>query len=88
MDGSIVYANKGLGSGPGGELFDWEQTQVKRLLQFVRNEDGAELAEYAVGTAILVAVAIIVYEILADAVYNKMTDVATEVDAPPPPPGP
>ena len=61
---------------------------MKRLLQFVSNEDGAELAEYAVGTAILVAVAIIVYEILGDAVYNKMTDVATEVDAPPPPPAP
>ena len=71
-----------------GELFSGSETQVKRLLQFVRDEDGAELAEYAVGTAILVAVAIIVYEILADAVYNKMTDVATEVDAPPPPPAP
>lgn len=59
---------------------------MKRLLQFVRSEDGAELAEYAVGTAILVAVAIIVYEILADAVWNKMNSVATEVDAPPPAP--
>lgn len=59
---------------------------MKRLLQFIRNEDGAELAEYAVGTAILVAVAIIVYEILADAVYVKMNNVANEVDAPPPAP--
>lgn len=59
---------------------------MKRLLKFLRDENGAELAEYAVGTAILVAVAIIVYEILADAVYNKMNDVATEVDAPPPAP--
>ena len=59
---------------------------MKRLLQFVRDEDGAELAEYAVGTAILVAVAIIVYEILADAVYVKMNNVANEVDAPPPAP--
>lgn len=61
-------------------------TQVKRLLQFVRDDRGAELAEYAVGTAILVAVALIVYEILGDAVYNKMTDVSGEIDAPPPAP--
>jgi Flp pilus assembly pilin Flp len=59
---------------------------VKRLLQLLRDEDGAELAEYAVGTAILVAVAIIVYEILGDAVYNKMNDVAGEIDTPPPAP--
>lgn len=61
-------------------------TQVKRLLQFLRDDGGAELAEYAVGTAILVAVALIVYEILGDAVYNKMNDVADEIDTPPPSP--
>lgn len=59
---------------------------MKRLLQLLRDEDGAELAEYAVGTAILVAVAIIVYEILGDAVYNKMNAVAGEIDTPPPAP--
>ena len=59
---------------------------MKRLLQLLRDEDGAELAEYAVGTAILVAVAIIVYEILGDAVYNKMNTVAGEIDTPPPAP--
>jgi Flp pilus assembly pilin Flp len=59
---------------------------VKRLLQLIRDEDGAELAEYAVGTAILVAVAIIVYQILGDAVYNKMNAVSGEIDAPPPAP--
>jgi len=61
-------------------------TQVKSILQFLRDDGGAELAEYAVGTAILVAVALIVYEILGDAVYNKMNAVADEVDAPPPAP--
>lgn len=59
---------------------------MKRLLQFLRDDGGAELAEYAVGTAILVAVALIVYEILGDAVYNKMNDVADEIDTPPPSP--
>lgn len=70
----------------GGISFSMGVTQVKRLLQFVRDDRGAELAEYAVGTAILVAVALIVYEILGDAVYNKMTDVSGEIDAPPPAP--
>ena len=56
---------------------------MNRLKQFVKAEDGAELAEYAVGTAILVAIAIIVYAVLGDAVNNKMNAVANEVDAPP-----
>lgn len=59
---------------------------MNRLKHFLEAEDGAELAEYAVGTAILVAIAIIVYAILGDAVNNKMTAVANEIDAPPPAP--
>ena len=46
---------------------------------FLNNEQGAELAEYAVGTAILVAVAIIVYKLLGDAINVKMSAVANEV---------
>ncbi len=49
------------------------------LKEFFNNEQGAELAEYAVGTAILVAVAIIVYKVLGDAVNVKMSSVANEV---------
>jgi Flp pilus assembly pilin Flp len=49
------------------------------LRRFVNDEQGAELAEYAVGTAILVAVAIIVYKVLGDAVNIKMSTVANEV---------
>ena len=49
------------------------------LRSFVKDEQGAELAEYAVGTAILVAVAIIVYKVLGDAVNVKMSNVANEV---------
>jgi Flp pilus assembly pilin Flp len=59
---------------------------VNRLRKFLKAEDGAELAEYAVGTAILVAIAIVVYAVLGDAVNNKMNAVANEVDAPPPAP--
>ena len=50
--------------------------QIKR---FLINEQGAELAEYAVGTAILVAVAIICYKLLGTAVNTKMSSVANEV---------
>lgn len=49
------------------------------LRSFVNDEQGAELAEYAVGTAILVAVAIIVYKLLGDAINVKMSAVANEV---------
>ena len=56
---------------------------MNRLKEFFKDENGAELAEYAVGTAILVAIAIIVYAVLGDAVNNKMNAVANEVDAPP-----
>jgi len=57
---------------------------VNRFKEFLKAEDGAELAEYAVGTAILVAIAIVVYAVLGDAINNKMNAVANEVDAPPP----
>jgi Flp pilus assembly pilin Flp len=53
---------------------------VKTVLRFLNDEHGAELAEYAVGTAILVAIALIVYTVLGDAVNNKMNAVANEID--------
>jgi Flp pilus assembly pilin Flp len=53
------------------------------LKDFYRDERGAELAEYAVATAILVAIAIIVYNILGQAVTAKMNEVADEIDPPP-----
>ena len=56
------------------------------IKKFFDDESGAELAEYAVACAILVAIAIIVYNILGEAIQNKMIDVADEIDAPPAPP--
>jgi len=56
-----------------------EDTEVNQLRNFLSDDQGAELAEYAVGTAILVAVAIIVYKVLGDAVNVKMSKVANEV---------
>ena len=51
--------------------------------KFFHDEGGAELAEYAVACAILVAIAIIVYQILGQAIYDKTIEVADEIDTPP-----
>ena len=52
---------------------------VKRINNFLQDEQGAELAEYAVGVAILVAIALVVYRVLGTAVNVKMNTVANEV---------
>lgn len=49
------------------------------LLAFLQNERGAELAEYAVGVALLVAVALIVYEVLGDAIVDENNGTAAQV---------
>jgi Flp pilus assembly pilin Flp len=59
---------------------------MKLIEKFFREDKGAELSEYAVACAILVAIAFIVYQILGDAVVAKMNEVADEID--PPPAGP
>ena len=52
------------------------------IKKFFNDESGAELAEYAVACAILVAVAIIVLQVLGNAIIDRMNTVADEV-APP-----
>ncbi len=61
---------------------------MNRIKNFISDEQGAELAEYAVGVAILVAIAIVVYQVLGDAINTKMEAVAGELEAEPPPPPP
>ncbi|HEX2267942.1 MAG TPA: hypothetical protein VHH35_00310 [Pyrinomonadaceae bacterium] len=56
---------------------------MKSLKNFLLDEHGAELAEYAVGTAIVVVIAIIVYQILGDAINSRMEAVVDELEAPP-----
>ena len=41
------------------------------MLSFLRDEQGAELAEYAVGVAILVAIGLVVYKVLGDSVNDS-----------------
>lgn len=55
------------------------ESVVKQINNFLKDERGAELAEYAVGVAILVAIALVVYRVLGTAVNIKMNTVANEV---------
>ena len=43
------------------------------------DEQGAELAEYAVGVALLVAIGIVVYKVLGDAINDKQSGTAARV---------
>ena len=49
------------------------------LKNFFMDETGAELAEYAVAVALLVAIALVVYETLGDGIFNANTATATEI---------
>ena len=54
--------------------------QFKKGIQgFVGDERGAELAEYAVGVALLVAIGIVVYQALGDAIVNENSGTATKI---------
>ncbi len=46
----------------------------------LKDEQGAELAEYAVGVALLVAIALIVYKVLGNAVNDQNSGTAAKVD--------
>ena len=52
-----------------------------RIYRFVKEEQGAELAEYAVGVALLVAIAVIIYQILGDAINDTNTGTAARVSS-------
>jgi Flp pilus assembly pilin Flp len=52
---------------------------IETVKKFLRNERGAELAEYAVGVALLVAIAVVVYQVLGDAINDSNTGTAARV---------
>lgn len=52
---------------------------MKKLKNFINNETGAELAEYAVAVALLVAIALVVYATLGDAINNQNKGTAAKV---------
>ena len=50
-----------------------------RFLNLVKDEQGAELAEYAVAVALLVAIAVIVYKLLGASISDSNSGTAAKV---------
>jgi Flp pilus assembly pilin Flp len=51
------------------------------MLKFLKDESGAELAEYAVGVALLVAIGVVVYSVLGAAINDKNDGTAAKIAA-------
>lgn len=49
------------------------------IKKFLRDETGAELAEYAVGVALLVAIGIVVYKVLGDAINESNSTTGNKI---------
>jgi Flp pilus assembly pilin Flp len=49
------------------------------LKNFLKDETGAELAEYAVGVALLVAIGLIVYKVLGNAVNQSNSETGEDI---------
>ena len=49
------------------------------LKSFLMDETGAELAEYAVGVALLVAIGIVVYKVLGNAVNESNSTTGSNI---------
>ena len=51
----------------------------KSFLTLLKDEQGAELAEYAVGVALLVAIGIVVYKVLGNNINDSNSGTAARV---------
>lgn len=52
---------------------------MMHITRFMRDETGAELAEYAVAVALLVAIGVIVYNILGQAIADQNSGTGAKV---------
>lgn len=52
---------------------------MKHITRFIRDEVGAELAEYAVAIALLVAIALVVYNFLGQAIADQNSGTGAKV---------
>lgn len=52
---------------------------MKHITRFMRDEAGAELAEYAVAVALLVAIGVIVYNVLGQAIADQNSGTGAKV---------
>lgn len=50
------------------------------LKNFLKDETGAELAEYAVGVALLVAIGLVVYKVLGNAINESNSDTGADIN--------
>ena len=50
------------------------------LKKFLKDETGAELAEYAVGVALLVAIGVVVYKVLGTAVNQSNSKTGASIN--------
>lgn len=55
-------------------------TFKESIYRFYRSDDGAELAEYAVGVALLVAIGLIVYKVLGNAINDEQEGNAARIE--------
>ena len=53
---------------------------IARIKSFFKNEQGAEIAEYAVAAALVVAIAVVVYEVIGDAILDRNTGTAADIE--------
>lgn len=51
-----------------------------KFLTLLKDEQGAELAEYAVGAALLIAIGIVVYKVLGDSINDSNSGTAAKVE--------
>jgi len=54
---------------------------TRTLNAFLSDEQGAELAEYAVAVALLVAVALVVYKVLGNAINDENSGTGAKVES-------
>ena len=50
------------------------------LKSFLKDESGLEVAEYAVAAALVIAIAVVVYEVLGDAIFNTNTETGKAIE--------
>jgi Flp pilus assembly pilin Flp len=54
---------------------------TRNIKAFLSDEQGAELAEYAVAVALLVAVALVVYKVLGTAINDENSGTGAKVES-------
>ena len=52
---------------------------TRRLRALLEDEQGAELAEYAVGVALLIAIGVVVYKVLGNSINDTNSGTAAKV---------